>query len=239
MEKVRLQVYIAHSGLTSRRAAETLIAEGRVRVNGAVVATQGEKVGDGDEVSVDGIVIKPEVERHYLVMNKPPLYICTEEDREGRRLASSLLPPGLGARLYTIGRLDYESEGLLLWTNDGDFAAKVSHPSANIEKEYLVEAQAPIPDEVAERFTEGLPIEDVVYKAYGIERVDAKTILITLVEGKNREIRRVFSHFHLHPRVLRRVRIGSILLQDLPLSATRRLSPAEHQSLCGADCRVV
>jgi 23S rRNA pseudouridine2605 synthase len=231
--EVRLQVYLAHAGLASRRGAEKLIAEGRVRVNGETVAVPGEKVRPGDAVAVDGRPVKPEARFRYLALHKPPGYICSSSDPQGRPLALELLPPGIRERLYNVGRLDLRSSGLILFTNDGDFAARVSHPSAGLEKEYLVEASGSIPDSVVDAFIRGLVVEGERYQAGKIERTGRRSLKICLVEGKNREIRRVFSYFHLHPVKLHRVRIGPVLLGDLAEGAVRPLVEREIETLLG------
>ena len=228
---IRLQAYLAHSGVASRRASEALILAGRVSVNGAAATVLGMKVLPGDRVQVDGRDVHPESKRHYLALHKPPEYLCSSKDPQGRRLALDLLPKDIGERVYTVGRLDYRSSGLILFTNDGDFAAKVSHPSAEIEKEYLVDSTVPIPDRMLEDFLAGVEIEGVLYRCLRIERLGRKSVRIVLIEGKNREIRRVFSHFHLHPQKLQRRRIGPILLGDLPEGKSRPLSAAEISSL--------
>jgi 23S rRNA pseudouridine2605 synthase len=223
---LRLQAYLAHAGVASRRAAEKLISEGRVTVNGVVITTMGEKVAPGDEVTFDGKPVTLETRMHYLALNKPPEYLCASRDPEGRRLALSLLPP-CPERLYNVGRLDYRSCGLILFTNDGNFAAKVSHPAAEIEKEYLVESTVPIPDRAIEEFARGIVIEGVLYRALQIERIGQKSLRVVLIEGKNREIRRVFSYFHLHPERLERVRIGPVKLGGLGEGQSRPLTKAE------------
>ena len=129
----RLQVYLAHAGVASRRAAENLIAQGRVTVNGKHIITPGEKVRPGDVVCFDGKEVKPENRMLYLVLNKPPMYICSSYDPQGRPLALELLPK-CSERLYNVGRLDYRSSGLIIFTNDGNFAALTGHPRAEIEK---------------------------------------------------------------------------------------------------------
>ncbi|AEF82158.1 pseudouridine synthase [Leadbettera azotonutricia] len=225
-----MQVYLAHAGAASRRAAEKLITEGRVEVNGKKVTAMGEKVGPGDMVTLDGKPLKPESRFHYLVLNKPPEFICASSDPQGRRLALELLPP-LEERLYNVGRLDYLSSGLILFTNDGDFAAKVSHPGSEIEKEYVVESSVPIPDRAVDEFGRGLIIEGVLYRALEIEKLDRKSLRVVLVEGKNREIRRVFSHFRLHPEKLQRVRIGPVKLGNLPEGQARTLTIEERKEL--------
>jgi 23S rRNA pseudouridine2605 synthase len=130
-----------------------------------------------------------------------------------------------------VGRLDYRSSGLIIFTNDGDFAAKISHPSAEIEKEYLVEATGPIPDTMIAEFEKGLEIEGVFYRSAEIERLGRKAIRVVLIEGKNREIRRVFSHFRLHASKLHRIRIGPVVLGGLGGGESRPLTGEELREL--------
>jgi 23S rRNA pseudouridine2605 synthase len=224
---VRLQVYLAHAGAASRRASEKLITQGRVSVNGRIVTALGEKVRPGDDIRLDGSPVRTENRLRHIVLNKPPLYICTASDPQGRALARDLLPPSIQERLYSVGRLDYRSSGLIFFTNDGDFAAGISHPSAGIEKEYLVEASGPIPDAVLDDFSRGVSIEGELYRAGNILRLGRKSIRVTLIEGKNREIRRVFSHFHLHPVRLHRIRIGPVRIGALAEGESRPLSDEE------------
>jgi 23S rRNA pseudouridine2605 synthase len=239
---MRLQVFLAHAGVASRRAAEKLIAQGKVTVNGNVVSTQGAKVLPGDDVRYDGRSVKIESRLLYLVLNKPPLYICSSSDPQGRPLALDLLPvyksesgadeasmPKL--RLYNIGRLDYLSSGLIIFTNDGQFAAHLGHPSAEIEKEYLIDSTVPIPDLVVEEFERGVVIEGIVYRARFIEKTGRKSLRVVLIEGKNREIRKVFSHFHLHPERLQRIRIGPVRLGSLKEGESRPLTAEELTKL--------
>jgi 23S rRNA pseudouridine2605 synthase len=228
----RLQVVLAHAGVASRRASESLIAQGRVSVNGKPVTVPGTKVSPHDEVRLDGKLISAETKTHYLALNKPPEYLCSSSDPFGRRLALELLPPGIPERLYNVGRLDYLSSGLVFFTNDGDFTARLSHPSSGIEKEYLVESTVAVPDAFTEEFTAGVLIEGQLYKAAKVEKTGRKSLRIVLIEGKNREIRRVFSHFHLHPCLLRRVRIGPVPLGDLGEGKTRPLTENELRLLC-------
>jgi 23S rRNA pseudouridine2605 synthase len=229
----RLQVFLAHAGAASRRAAEGLIAGGRVTVNGLTVTIQGTKVFPGDVVLLDGRPVEAERCLRYLALNKPAGYICSSSDPQGRPLALSLLPPGIGERLYNVGRLDFLSCGLIFFSNDGDFTARLGHPSSGLEKEYLVEASGPIPGEVAESFIKGIEIEGVRYQAKAAEKTGRKNLRVVLVEGKNREIRRVFSYFHLHPTRLCRVRIGPVLLGDLAEGGCRTLTKQELGGLRG------
>ncbi|WP_010258459.1 pseudouridine synthase [Treponema primitia] len=227
---LRLQVYLAHAGVASRRACEGLISSGRVSVNGQVVTVLGTRVLPIDDIRLDGVALQIETQFHYLALNKPPMYICSSSDPQGRSLAKDLLPMPR-ERLYNVGRLDYRSSGLIIFTNDGDFAAKVSHPSAKIKKEYLVEATGPIPDTMIAEFQKGLEIEGVFYRSTEIERLGRKSIRVVLIEGKNREIRRVFSHFHLHPSKLHRIRIGPVVLGSLGAGESRALTEEEKEIL--------
>jgi 23S rRNA pseudouridine2605 synthase len=230
---IRLQVFLAHAGIASRRAAEEIIAAGRVSVNGEIVSAQGSKVFQGDVVLVDGQPVQAESRRHYFALNKPPGYICSSADPQGRPLALDLLPKENDERLYNVGRLDFMSCGLIFFTNDGDFAAKLGHPRSGLEKEYLVEATGHIPDEAIQAFKQGITIEGERYQAKAAERTGSRVMRIVLVEGKNREIRRVFSHFHLHPARLRRIRIGPVRLGDLAEGASRPLTTREVSNLRG------
>ena len=231
-KNIRLQVYLSHAGVASRRAAEDIIAQGRVSVNGVTITAQGSKVAEGDIVLLDGKPVQTESRLLYLALNKPEGYICSSHDPQGRPLALDLLPPAK-ERLYNVGRLDFLSSGLIFFTNDGGFAARLGHPGSNLEKEYIVEASGIIPDTVVEAFNTGITIEEVHYKAKSAEKTGRKSLRIILVEGKNREIRRIFSHFHLHPVLLKRIRIGSVLLGNLERGKYRPLTEKELSDLRG------
>ena len=227
---IRLQLYVARSGAASRRAAEGLIAEGRVAVNGLTVTERGTRVLPGDSVLLDGKPLEPERRLAYVALNKPPGFICTSSDPRGRPLALDLLPK-TGERLYGVGRLDFMSCGLILFTNDGNFAASLGHPSSGVEKEYTVEATGHVPDEFIYAFGEGVEIDGEYYRAKSVRRTGSRVVRVVLIEGRNREIRRVFSHFRLHPLRLRRIRIGPVLLGTLAEGESRPLSPAEVEAL--------
>ncbi len=227
----RLQVFLAHAGVASRRAAENIITEGRVSVNGNIVLEQGSKVFSGDIVLLDGKPIQAESKRHYLALNKPSGFICSSSDPQGRPRALDLMPEEITERLYNVGRLDFLSSGLILFTNDGSFASRLGHPASDLEKEYIVEATGVIPDTVCEAFLKGITIEGIHYKARDAEKTGRKTLRVVLIEGKNREIRRVFSHFHLHPARLCRVRIGPVMLGNLAEGKTRPLTELELEEL--------
>jgi len=226
-----LQVYLAHAGIASRRAAEGIIAEGRVSVNGVVVSEQGSRVSSGDVVLLDGKPVRTESRLVYFALNKPPGYICSSSDPQGRPLAIELLPGEIKERLYNVGRLDFMSCGLIFFTNDGGFAARLGHPGSGVEKEYMVETTGHIPDALIDAFEKGITLEGEHYRAQGVERLGSRAVRVVLVEGKNREIRRVFSHFHLHPFRLRRIRIGPVKLEDLEEGKSRTLRKFEIEAL--------
>ena len=226
---IRLQVFLAHAGVASRRTAEKFIAQGRITVNGKRVTVPGEKVLPSDDIRFDGNPVKIESRLLYLVLNKPPLYISSSYDPQGRPLALNLLPP-CRERLYNVGRLDYLSSGLIIFTNDGNFASMIGHPRADIEKEYMVVSSIPIQNRTIEEFARGLLIDGILYRARNIERTGIRSLRVVLVEGKNREIRRVFSHFHLHLVSLQRVRIGPVRLAELKEGESRPLTDEELNS---------
>ena len=228
---IRLQVFLSHAGIASRRAAEDIIAKGRVSVNGMIIIEKGSKVKEGDVILLDGKPVHPESQKHYFALNKPPGFICSSSDPQGRPLALSLLPPDIKERLYNVGRLDYQSCGLIFFTNDGSFASRLGHPGSQLEKEYIVEATGVIGDEVLDAFNSGITIDGISYKAKSAQRTGRKSLNIILIEGKNREIRRIFSHFHLHPSLLRRIRIGSVVLGKLLEGSSRSITNKELTGL--------
>ena len=230
-EKIRLQVYLAHAGVASRRASEQIILDGRVAVNGTVVTELGTKVGNSDTVTVDGKKIKPEARKCYVLLNKPAGFVCSSSDEKGRQVAADLLKDSYSERLYNVGRLDMYSKGMILFTNDGDFAKKLSHPSSQIEKEYIVETSQDVPEDFPARFEKGIRVENTFYKCVRCRILKPRKISITLIEGKNREIRTVLESQGIGTRSLVRVRIGNVNLDDLRPGEHRDLTPAEVKGL--------
>lgn len=230
-EKMRLQLFLARAGVASRRASEKIITDGRVSVNGKIQTELGTKVSETDDVRVDGNPVKIEEKKRYVLLNKPAGFVCSMSDEKGRQTAADLLKSAYSERLYNVGRLDMYSTGLIIFTNDGDFAAKLSHPSAEIEKEYEVESSLPLPRDLAEKFTDGIRIDGVFYRAKFAEEINSHKIRIVLIEGKNREIRRVFESQKIGIRHLKRVRIGNIKIGNLKESQFRELSEIEIQGL--------
>jgi 23S rRNA pseudouridine2605 synthase len=230
-EQLRLQVFLARAGIASRRAAERIILDGRVTVNGERVAELGTKVRSDDIVKLDGRVLKVQEGHRYLLLNKPPGYICAMSDPEGRPLAIDILKGAVTERVYNVGRLDQWSSGLLLFTNDGNLASRLVHPSGGIDKEYELVADAPLPEAFCSDFMRGVEIEGVVYKAEDVRQSGPTTARVVLVEGRNREIRRVLESFGRRALSLRRIRIGPLLLGNLAEGSFRDLSPEELAAL--------
>jgi len=227
---MRLQVFMAHSGVASRRACERIILDGRVRINGKVASELGVRVKDGDRVELDGRLLGIEDRKRYILLNKPAGYLSAMQDLAGRPLAVSLLR-GVEERVYNVGRLDQWSSGLLLFTNDGELAYLLVHPSGGIEKEYFVVADSPLGDDFFAAFRDGLEIDGVAYRALSAMRAGPDSARITLVEGKNREIRRVLEYFGKRPRILTRIRIGSLSIGEMGEGSFRDLSEAEVAAL--------
>ena len=236
---MRLQVYLAHCGVASRRACEKLIAKGSVSVNGSVITQAGTKVFSGDDVCVDGKKVFIEERKRYILLNKPSGYVCSLSDEKGRPVAADLLKTAYSERLYNIGRLDMFSQGLILFTNDGEFAHILSHPSAELEKEYIVDTSLNLPRGLAERFEKGLRVDGVFYKCRRAEEINARRMKIVLIEGKNREIRNVFQSEGAAIKRLTRVRIGNITIDNMKSGSFRELSNAEVQGLLSLCRRIL
>ncbi len=234
-EAVRLQKYIASAGLASRRKAEELIAQGKVKVNGKTVREQGVKVdAQSDVVEVNGQTIAPEKKKYYLLLNKPAGYITTTSDELGRQTVMELVSD-ISARVYPVGRLDAETEGLLFLTNDGAFANTLTHPSHGIEKEYLVYARGVMMPAAINKLKRGVALEDFTTKPAEVELIgidrNISTVKIKIREGKNRQVRRMFEAVGHEVLYLRRTQVGPIMLGNVPLGKWRHLKKAEVQRL--------
>ena len=230
-DSIRLQAYLAHCGVASRRASEQIILDGRVAVNGTVVTELGTKVGEGDKVTVDGKPVHLESRKCYVLLNKPAGFVCSSSDEKGRQVAADLLRDSYKERLYNVGRLDMYSKGMIIFTNDGDFAAKLSHPSSQVEKEYIVETSQDVSEETAKMFEHGVRVDNVFYKCLHCDVLKARKIRIVLIEGKNREIRNMLESQNIGTKSLVRVRIGNVNLDDLKPGDSRDLTPQEVKNL--------
>lgn len=229
---VRLQSYLAKSGLGSRRSCEQLILDGRVRVNNRVVRELGTKVDKDDAVYVDGIPAEPTEKLYYYALHKPAGYVCSNADPNEKYFARDLIDVPERNLLFNIGRLDKESTGLVLFTNDGEIAQIITHPSHEIEKEYLVNTNRMIMIEDLQEARHGVRVDDG--RPYRITRYELETkrwVRIILTEGRNREIRKIFSYFGYEVKKLIRMRIGTLELGDLAPGQFRRLSKEEILSI--------
>ncbi len=232
--KVRLNRFLAMSGVCSRRAADELIASGSVEVNGVTVTELGFRVDpSSDEVSVDGERVRQE-KKVYVLFNKPTGVVCTNARHEQKKRVIDFLPEVKG-RLYTVGRLDLDSEGLILLTNDGDFAQKLTHPRYGVPKTYSVQVRGRIGQKEIEKARGGVwlaegPTQGMQIKVEHAGH-DKSFLKVILREGKNREIRRVFAKLDLPVLELKRIRIGDLNLHGLKVGAWRFLQADEVNGL--------
>ncbi len=237
----RLQKIISAAGITSRRASEALIQNGQVAVNGIVVTELGSKADPTkDTITVDGKTLKISVQRLYILLNKPPGYITALKDGQGRPLVTDLLKD-VPDRVYPVGRLDYNTEGLLLLTNDGDWANRLMHPRNEIEKEYHVRVRGKVIDQQLKRMAEGVELEDgrtapaVVNLVKSGEQND--WISVAIHEGRNRQVRRMCEAVSLSVVRLKRIRYGSLMLGTLRAGQFRHLSEIEVRELSGEPAK--
>jgi 23S rRNA pseudouridine2605 synthase len=231
----RLHKFIATAGIASRRKAEELIRQGRVQVNGEIVLEMGTKVGPDDEVKVDGETVRTP-KMHYVLMNKPKGVVTTLSDPQRRPTVAKFLPD-LGVTLKPVGRLDMETEGLLLFTNDGDLAARLTHPRYGVEKEYVAIVQGDLDERTLEKLRKGVYIEGgktapaEVRKGRFEPKRGTTRLEITIHEGRYRQIRQMGDAVG-HPVVdLRRVRIGPLRLRDMAPGMCRALGQVEVLAL--------
>ena len=227
---MRINKFLAEQGIASRRGSDQIIAEGRVSINGKP-AKAGDNVAADDVVMVDGRILSHKVKYEYYLLNKPKGYVCTVSDDKGRKTVMDLLPAGAG-RVFPVGRLDYDTEGMLLLTNDGDLAYRLTAPQSEIPKTYLVRIEGAITDQQLNRLRAGVEIErGVLTKKCKITVTETgKTytkLRVVLTEGKNREIRKMFEAVGKNVDFLKRLKIGDLALTGLDRGAVRRLTPEE------------
>jgi 23S rRNA pseudouridine2605 synthase len=233
-KEIRLQKFISECGIASRRKAEVLIAEGHVKVNGRI-----SRIGDTvnpikDRVTVDGTPIKPNKEKIYIALNKPRGYVTTLNDEFGRKNVTELIS-GIDARLYPVGRLDKDSEGLLLLTDDGTFANALTHPSHHVAKVYRVSVNPEITEQQLLQIEQGIELDGIKTapaKAKLIRQEKGRAVVeIILYEGRNRQIRRMCEAMGLEVARLNRIAVGNVKLGGLASGEYRELEPNELKSL--------
>jgi 23S rRNA pseudouridine2605 synthase len=228
---VRLAKFLAHAGVASRRGAEALVRDGRVTVAGAVVLDPARDVDAGSGVAVDGSGVRGAEGRVVYALHKPAGVVSTARDTHGRRTVVDLVP-SRGARLYPVGRLDADSTGLILLTNDGELAHRLTHPSFEVPRTYRVEFdRAPIGEAALRRLREGVDLDDGRTAPAAVRRLGPHALEITMHEGRKRQVRRMLDAVGHPVRSLRRVRFGPLRLEGLPEGGHRRLSPTEVERL--------
>ena len=229
---VRLQKYLADAQVASRRKAEEIIIEGRVSVNGKTITELGTKVEDGDTVCVDGKEVRPAEKLIYIMLHKPDGYVTTAKEQFGRPAVLDLVD--CGYRVYPVGRLDYDTSGLLLLTNDGELTYKLTHPKHNVEKTYIAQVEGTPTEDEMKHFREGLEIEDyktAPAKIKILKKGTLTTLKIVIHEGKNRQVRKMCEAIGHRVRRLKRVATGSLSLGSLEKGKYRYLTDKEIEYL--------
>lgn len=226
-EKQRLSKRLAAAGVASRRACEELIFGGRVRVNDAVITIPQTLVGPEDRLAVDNKAIGSQENKVYFILNKPPGYLCSTV---GEKKVLDLFTE-IPQRLFTVGRLDKDSAGLIIVTNDGHFANEVIHPSANIHKEYLVKTSQEVTIDHLAAMSNGVLVEGVFVKPIRVSKVRKGTIKVVVTEGKKREVRILAEHADLYVKGLTRIRIGGLHLGSLPQGSWRPMTEQDRLAI--------
>lgn len=229
-EDMRLNKYVAHCGVAARRKASEYIMDGLVTVNGEVVKEPGHRVKPTDKVTYRGKPIEPETQRIYILLNKPKNTVTTVSDEKNRRTVMDLIDPTIKLRIYPVGRLDRETTGLLLLTNDGDLAKKLSHPSHEVTKIYHVVVDKPVTEEHLKEIQDGLTLEDGLVPVDKISYVKDKgknEVGIEIHIGRNRIVRRIFKHLGYHVVRLDRTYYAGLTKKDIPRGKYRLLNDRE------------
>ncbi len=231
--KERLQKILARAGIASRRAAEELIRAGRVRVNGKVAEIGDSAEADVDRIEFDGKPVRRPRSSRVLLLNKPVGYLSTSRiDREAGRSVLELVPSD--RRYFTVGRLDRDSSGFLLLTDDGDLAFRLTHPKHGTRKYYEVETNRRLEDEELEKLAAGIMLDDGFARPIEVKRLRGYRLKIVLGEGRNREVRRMIETLDARVRSLHRTGVGPLRLDDLPVGHWRELSAKEIAALRGS-----
>jgi 23S rRNA pseudouridine2605 synthase len=228
---VRLAKFLAHAGVASRRGAETIIADGRVTIAGKTVTDPARDVDIDSGVAVDGKFLEGPEERMVFLVNKPSGVLSTAADTHGRRTVVDLVP-SRGARLYPVGRLDADSTGLILVTNDGDLAQRLTHPSFEVPRTYRATVRPiPVPEHALRRLREGVDLDDGRTAPAKVRQLKPGVLELTIHEGRNHQVKRMCEAVGHRVNTLQRIRFGPLRLDDLPEGAHRRLRAAEVETL--------
>lgn len=227
---MRINKFLAYSGVASRRAADELINDGVVKINGKVCSLGDDVDVGSDKVTVNGKPVNVVKKYDYYIMNKPKGYVCTVKDDKGRKTVMDLLPTN-AKRLFPVGRLDYDTEGLLILTNDGELTYKLTHPKNEVPKTYLVKTEKPVSDEDLSKLRSGVYIDGVKTKKCNVRLVesykDGAKLHITISEGKNRQVRKMFEAVGNCVDFLKRIKIGDLTLTGLDRGEVRQLNARE------------
>lgn len=230
MKKKRLAKFLAGSGVASRRKCEELIFAGLVKVNGKTTLLPQTMVDEKDHIEFERKKITSEETKVYFILNKPTGYLCSPKSDGKGKLVLDLFA-GIKKRLFTVGRLDRDTTGLLIVTNDGNFANQVIHPSFNIHKEYVVKTNYEITDKHLKKISEGTEVEGVYVKPIKVSKVRRGTIKVIVSEGKKREVRELVQAAGLDVRELKRTRIGGLKLGDIPLGNWKPMTKREREMI--------
>ena len=226
---MRINKYLAECGVASRRACDKIVQDGRVTINGKT-AVNGQDVSDGDKVLLDGNEIVRKVIHSYYIMNKPKGYVCTVSDDKDRKTVMQLLPENAG-RVYPVGRLDYDTEGLLLFTDDGELAFRLTHPRNEIPKTYLVKIEGPVTDAQLNKLRAGVELDGRLTNKSKIKVIETNReytkLHVTINEGRNRQVRRMFESVGKEIAFLKRIKIGEMGLGSLERGKVRKLTAEE------------
>lgn len=230
---MRINKFLAEAGVASRRQCDQLIKDGAVKVNGRV-CDLGYDVNEGDSVVVNGKRINNEVKKEYYIMNKPKGYVCTVSDDKGRKTVMELLPKRVG-RVFPVGRLDYATEGLLLFTNDGELSFRLTHPKNEVPKTYVAKIEGVVTESELDKLRAGVIIEGKKTNKCSARITDATKeytkVSITITEGRNRQVRKMFEVIGKEVVLLKRIKIGDLSIRGLDRGECRSLTKQEIEYL--------
>ena len=229
----RLQKIIARAGICSRREAEKIISEGRVTVDGKIITELGAKANHNQKIRVDGKILRFDTEKIYLLLNKPRGYVSTVKDERGRKTVLELLGENFSERVYPVGRLDLNSEGLLILTNDGDLTNALIHPRFEIKKTYRAKISGEVTEEKLDRLRAGIELDDGLTAPAEIYLLEKNLVEVTIHEGRNRQVRRMFAAIGCDVKRLRRIKFAGLTLDGLKVGQFRELTAEEVAKLKG------
>ncbi len=231
---MRINKFLAECGVASRRAADKMIIDGEVKINGRICSLGDEVNLDDDNVTVNGKTVSTVKKYDYYILNKPKGYVCTVRDDKGRKTVMDLLPPNV-KHVFPVGRLDYDSEGLLIMTNDGELTYRLTHPKNEIPKTYLVKLEGTITDEALNKVKNGVVIDGKRTGKCNVKVVeqtrDAVRLHITITEGRNRQVRKMFLAVGKEVKLLKRIKVGELTLRGLDRGEVRKLTAEEVEYL--------